>query len=111
VQSRTCDVPVDAKFWSLTTHTHRFAKRSSVQEGTDGIFQATDWTDPGAATWPTPPFFQFATGRMTTACTYDNPNGYTLRSGGSYQSEEQCVAVGYFFPATKPLQCRDGFPL
>lgn len=111
VQSRTCDVPPDAKFLSLTTHTHRFAKRSSVQEGTDVIFQTTDWTNPGAVTWPAPPFFSFTSGRMTTACTYDNPNGYTLRSGGSYQSEEQCVAVGYFFPATKPLQCRDGFPL
>ncbi len=31
--------------------------------------------------------------------------------GGSYQTDEQCVAVGYFFPATKPLQCRDGYPL
>jgi hypothetical protein len=61
-------------------------------------------------TWQ-PPFFGFATNRMTTACTYDNPNGYTLRSGGSYQTDEQCVAVGYFFPATRPLQCRDGYPL
>lgn len=111
VQSRTCDVPPDASFWSLTTHTHRFAKRSSVQEDTDVVFQTTDWANPGTVTWPTPPFRQFTSGRVTTTCTYDNPNGYTLRAGGSYQSEEQCVAVGYFFPATKPLQCRDGFPL
>jgi len=111
VESRTCDVPAGVQFWSLTTHTHRFAKHSSVQEGANVIFETTDWANPGAATWPTPPFFQFGTNRMTTSCTYDNPNGYTLRTGGSYQSEEQCVAIGYFFPATKPLQCRNGFPL
>jgi hypothetical protein len=111
IESRSCDVPAGAKFWSLTTHTHKYAKRSSVQENTDVIFATTDWTNPGATTWPTPPFFGFATNRMTTTCTYDNPNGFTVRTGGSYQSEEQCVAVGYFFPATKPLQCRDGFPL
>lgn len=111
VESRTCDVPAGAKFWSLTTHTHKFAKRASVQENTDVLVDTTDWTNPDAATWPAPPFFSFATNRMTTACTYDNPNGYTLRTGGSYQSEEQCVAVGYFFPATKPLMCRDGYPL
>lgn len=111
VASRTCDLPPGAKFWSLTTHTHRFAKRSSVQQGTDVLFQTTDWANPGATTWPTPPFFTFASNRVTTACTYDNPNGYTVRSGGSYQSEEQCVSVGYFFPATRPLQCRDGYPL
>src|SRR6185295_13808828 len=99
------------KFWSLTTHTHRFAKRSSVQENTNVLVDTIDWTNPDAATWPTPPFFTFATNRMTTSCTYDNPNGFTLRTGGSYQYDEQCVAVGYFFPATKPLMCRDGFPL
>ena len=110
VQSRPCDVPPGAKFWSLTTHTHRFAKRSAVQDGTEVLFETTDWANPVATTWQ-PPFFGFATNRMTTACTYDNPNGYTLRSGGSYQTDEQCVAVGYFFPATRPLQCRDGYPL
>ena len=111
VETKTCDVPAGAKFWSLTTHTHRFAKRSSVQESTNVLFETTDWTNPGATTFPTPPFFSFATNRMTTSCTYDNPNGFTLRTGGSYQYDEQCVAVGYFFPATKPLMCRDGFPL
>lgn len=111
VESRSCDVPPVVEFWSLTTHSHRFAKRSSVQDGTDVIFATTDWSNPGAATWPTPPFFAFATNRMTYGCTYDNPYGFTLRTGGSYQSEEQCVAVGYFFPASKPMQCRDGFPL
>jgi hypothetical protein len=111
VESRSCDVPAGAQFWSLTTHTHKFAKRSSVHENASLIFETTDWANPGAVTWPTPPFFSFATNRMTTTCTYDNPYGYTLRTGGSYQSEEQCVAVGYFFPATKPLQCRDGYPL
>ena len=39
-----------------------------------------------------------------------DPRFITLRRGGSYQYEEQCIAVGYFFPATKPMQCRDGFP-
>jgi hypothetical protein len=111
VQSRTCDVPPGAQFWSLTTHTHRFATGSFVQDGAQVLFAATDWTSPGSATWPGPPFPTFATNRMTTTCTYDNPNGFTVRSGGSYQTDEQCVAVGYFFPATKPLQCRDGFPL
>jgi hypothetical protein len=36
-------------------------------------------------------------------------DGLNVLTGESYQSDEQCVAVGYFFPATRPLWCWDGF--
>ena len=110
VQTNGCDVPPGAQFWRLTTHTHRYATASSVGDGTGKIFETLDWTHPGGVTWPTPPFRALDANRLTHGCTFDNPNGYTVRPGPSYLSEDECVAVGYFFPASKPLSCRDGYP-
>lgn len=111
VQSNTCDVPPGARFWRLTTHTHRFAKLSSVGDPAGKIFETTDWTHPAGMTWATPPYRALAGDELTHGCTFDNPNaGFTLRAGGSYQYDDECVAVGYFFPASRPMACRDGWP-
>ena len=110
VQTNACDVPPGSKFWRLTTHTHKFASVSSVADGPETIFETLDWTHPGGVTWPAPPFRSFASGKLTHGCTFDNPNGFIVRAGSSYQFEDECVAVGYFFPATQPLSCRDGYP-
>lgn len=32
----------------------------------------------------------------------------TITSGDSPTTDEQCMAIGYFFPATKSLVCIDG---
>ena len=56
------------------------------------------------------PFYQFASGRVTYACTYDNKGSNanrTVTSGSSAETDEMCMATGYYFPATKSLFCLD----
>lgn len=110
VQTNTCSVPPGSQFWRFTTHTHKFATVSSVGDGTGTIFETSDWTHPGGVTWTAPPFRSLGENKLTHRCSFDNPNGFTVRMGGSYQAEDECVAVGYFFPASQPVSCRDGFP-
>ena len=111
VVSGSCDVPAGAQIWQTSTHTHKFAVDSVVRDGANVLFEATDWTNPGAQTWPTPPFYEFSTDRLTYACTYDNPTNLTIRPGNSLQYEEQCVSVSFFFPGTQSHMCYNGFPL
>jgi hypothetical protein len=109
VETQACDVPAGAKFWRVSTHAHKQAVRTEVKDGPVIAFASTDWERPGAATYMTPPFFAFATTRLTYQCTYNNPTNRTITSGESTTTDEMCAAVGYFFPATKPLICIDGF--
>ena len=45
------------------------------------------------------------TRRLSYSCTYSNPTNRTIRSGDSVSTDEECVAVGYFFPATSSFVC------
>jgi hypothetical protein len=108
VESKMCNVPAGLQFWRLTMDAHKRAARLNVLDATNVLFESFDWSNPGAQTWPTPPFLTFASNRLTYACTYNNQTNRTITTGDSYQSDEQCVAVGYFFPATKPLWCQNG---
>jgi hypothetical protein len=111
VVSRSCAVPAGATFWRLTTLTHKHAVRAAINDGSDVVVETLDWAHPDTTTWPTAPFFGFASGQLRYSCTYDNPHTFTLRTGNSLQSEEQCMAVGYFFPATAGRWCYNGFSL
>ena len=104
----SCPVPAGIRFWRMSMHTHPRATRMNVADGATVLFESLDWEHPGARTWA-PPFLSFASGKLTYGCTYNNPYTFPLRTGGSYQSEEQCVAVGYFLPATQPRFCYDGY--
>lgn len=109
--SRACTVPVGSRFWHLSTHAHGRAVRTNVLDGLEVLFESLDWAHPGARIWPTPPFHTFASTKLTYGCTYDNPTTLTIRNGESEQSEEECIAVGYFFPSTRPEVCYNGFAL
>ncbi|HEV7731578.1 MAG TPA: hypothetical protein VGR62_05415 [Candidatus Binatia bacterium] len=109
VESRTCNVPADAKFWWLSTHTHRHATGAGVYDGPDVVLSQTDWANPSVLYRQAPPYQTFHSNTLHWSCAYDNPHGYTIRTGDSQQSDEQCVTMGYFFPATKPLLCYDGY--
>jgi hypothetical protein len=109
VESETCDVPVGAKFWRLSMHTHKQAVHTAVKDGATPVFESTDWENPGAATFAGPSFYSFATGELTYECTYDNPGINTIQTGNNAATAEQCIAVGYFFPATKSLFCYNDF--
>jgi len=112
VESMTCNVPANTKFWSMSTHAHKQAVKTTVKDGTAAstaiAFTSTDWEHPGATTWMTSPFYSFASSKLTYECIYDNTGsnaGDTVVSGPSALTNEMCMATGYYFPATKPLVC------
>ncbi len=105
--SATCAVPTQ-KFWTISTHDHKQGIHTDVMDGASVVFQSTDWEHPGAQLWNTSPFYTFSGGKLTWECTYDNTgsnSSITVVSGPSAQTNEMCMAVGYFFPATGPKFC------
>lgn len=109
VETKSCAVPPDAQFWSLTTLAHKRATSTRILDGTSPLVESPDWSHPVIATTDEPPFVTFASRKLTYACRFDNPLSRTVRRGDSYQTDEECLAVGYFFPATRPLACADGY--
>jgi hypothetical protein len=112
VESMTCNVPAGIQFWTMSTHAHKQAIKTTVKDGTAVAFTSQDWEHPGAATWLTAPFFTFASGKLTYECVYNNTGtnaSRTITAGSSAETNEMCMAVGYFFPATKPLFCFNTF--
>ena len=71
-------------------------------------FASSDWEHPGAKTWMSTPFYSFASGKLTYECTYNNTTNRTILTGDSAQTDEMCMAVGYFFPADNAKWCFDG---
>ena len=72
------------------------------------VFDSTDWEHPGAKNWNATPFYTFTANKLTWTCTYNNngettPNNtITIVAGQSAQTNEMCMATGYFFPSTGP---------
>ena len=78
------------------------------------VFMSTNWEDPGAMTWSAAPFYTFTSGTMTYECTYNNTGSNmnaTIHSGPSYQTDEICMGIGYYFPSTGPRFCFDSTSL
>lgn len=109
VETKSCTVPPDAQFWSLTTLTHSRAVNARILDGTSVLVDSPDWSRPVIETVEKPPFVNFASNKLTYACRFDNPTNRTIWRGESYQTDEECLAVGYYFPATRPFGCSNGF--
>jgi len=109
LEAQTCGVPTTSKFWMVTTHAHKQARFTRVRDGMpmvgDEVFASTDWEHPGAKRWDAAPFFTFDSGKLTYECEYRNTTNRTIEDGDSAQSDEMCMASGYFFPATRPVFC------
>ena len=101
----TCSVPTNATFWTVSTHSHKHSVKTQIDDASTMVFQATDWEHPGAKSWMTTPFYTFASGKLTYTCWYDNMSGGTIVDGPSAQTNEMCMATGYFFPATSAKFC------
>lgn len=102
---QTCQVPSASKFWWLSTRTHHFAVLSKIRNAGADVVVSTDWEHPTVLLPPPPAFFQFSPSGMTYQCVYDNPGSSTIQSGESESSNEACIGIGYFFPATRPAVC------
>jgi hypothetical protein len=111
IESQTCAVPQGAQFWRMSTHAHKQAVRTAVLDGPALVFESMNWEQPGAQEWPAAPFFTFASGALTWECTYNNPTTRTIRAGDSAATDEQCMAIGQFFPACFPTLCFNSFRL
>ncbi|TMQ05868.1 MAG: hypothetical protein E6J91_39495 [Deltaproteobacteria bacterium] len=104
--SGTCPVPNDTttgkspRFYVMTTHTHKQGVHSFIKDGPSTVFDTTSWEHPGAATWDAAPFYSFTSGTLFYQCEYSNPNNYRIQTGDSAATDEMCMAVGYYFPAT-----------
>jgi len=102
----SCAVPGGVKFWWFSTHTHRFATEAKLSNGATALVDTTNFEDPAIATYSAAPFYVFGSGdQLTYSCSYLNNTASTLTAGDSYDVDENCVGIGYFFPATGPLLC------
>jgi hypothetical protein len=108
VETKSCDTP-DALFWRLSTFTHKQAIATEIRDGTTVLFESNDWEDPGAEERLMEPFLDFSSGKLTWECRYANPSTRTITAGDSFQLDEQCIAIGYFFPAEASKLCFNGF--
>jgi len=106
-ETRTCAAPAGVEFWFLSTHTHQFATSASVRDGVIPLVQSADWENPEILVFSSPGFYTFSPSGLTYECVYNNPTGSPIVSGNSPISDENCVGIGYFFPATRPLLCID----
>lgn len=106
-ETKSCAAPAGVEFWFLTTHTHKHATSAVVRDGVAPLVQSANWENPGILLFSSPGFYTFSSSGLTYECVYINPTGSPIVSGNSPISEENCVGIGYFFPATRPLLCID----
>ncbi|MCX5742862.1 MAG: hypothetical protein NT062_10240, partial [Proteobacteria bacterium] len=107
---QSCTVPTTSKFWTMSTHVHHRGTKTEVKDAAAMKFSSTNWEHPGAAAW-NPGFNTFASGKLTYTCSYHNELTTNVQDGNSAVDNEMCMAVGYFFPATKPTICYSGVVL
>lgn len=101
-----CDVPTAVKFWWFSTHTHRYAISATLSNGATTLLTSSNWEAPVIQTYAAPAFYVFTPGqKLTYQCAYDNNTGRTITAGDDYVNDENCVGVGYFFPADAPRIC------
>lgn len=100
--SGSCSVLEGSKrlnFYLLSTHSHKQSVHTYIRDGTTVVFESTSWEHPGERTWPSAPFFSFASDKLSYQCDYLNPTNRTITTGDSAELEEMCLAIGYYFPA------------
>ncbi|HEY4241129.1 MAG TPA: hypothetical protein VGM88_15005 [Kofleriaceae bacterium] len=100
----SCDVPGDVQFFTLSTHAHQHATETKVGDGDTVLFDSTDWAHPGSMDWASP-YYTFTSGKLDYQCDYYNSTTADVTTGPSAQTDEMCMAIGYFFPATAPIKC------
>jgi len=99
----TCRVKPGISFFALSTHAHRRAVATTVLDADSIIFESDDWEHPGSKRWDEPGY-SFA-GNLTYRCDYVNDSASPVVTGPSANTNEMCMAVGYFYPAQRPVFC------
>jgi hypothetical protein len=103
--SGTCAAPVGSHFFAMTTHTHGRGVDTNVgyvtPTGTTNLVHTTDWEHPDVALWSQPDFLTVGKGdSFTYSCAYANTSSSVIRVGDTAATNEMCMAIGYYFPAS-----------
>jgi hypothetical protein len=105
--SGDCTPPPGAKYFVMQTHTHKHAtvavinrKLANGQMGEE-LVHTTNWDNPEIRVWHDAPFLTFEAGeKFHYSCTFQNDTNASIRVGVSADTNEMCMAEGYFFPAS-----------
>jgi hypothetical protein len=103
--SGTCTAPAGANFFVMTSHTHKRATLTEVNYVTGGqttnLVHTTDWEHPDVAVWNGPGFLTVQPGdSFTYSCSYANTGTAAVTVGETAASNEMCMAIAYYFPAS-----------
>jgi hypothetical protein len=104
----SCEVPADASFFLLSTHSHRFTTSARVRDGAAVVIETNDWEHPAVGVWSTEPY-RFGSGSLRYECEYHNPTPNEIKVGDSAETDEMCMAIGYYYPAEGTTACLDDF--
>ena len=109
--SGTCSAPTGSNFFVMTTHTHKHATAAEVNYVSGGvttnIVNTTDWEHPDVGVWTAPNFLTVKDGdSFTYSCSYSNPGSTAVTVGETAASNEMCMAIGYYFPASTTARCQ-----
>ncbi len=104
--SRSCAAPANSRFWAFTTRTHKLGVLARVRRGAQDLVVSDDWEAPRTTRLAAPNVVEFTAGAMYTyECIFSNPNPFTVSFGESEDSDEQCIGVGMYYPAARPVIC------
>lgn len=110
--SGDCTPGNGAKFFYMLTHTHRRGKLATISRtlasGMMGetIVKSTDWEVPEEKKWLTDPYETFKQGeKIHYECDYMNDLDTLVTAGPSAQTNEMCMAIMYYFPASAGGSC------
>jgi hypothetical protein len=98
----SCPAPAGAKFWQLSSHTHKQGVEVKISDGATMSYDTMNWEHPDVKQWQTAPFYTFSSNMVSWACSYVNGGSTTIQEGQSAATNEMCMATGYYFPATGP---------
>jgi hypothetical protein len=108
-----CTPGAGANFFMASTHTHRRGILATINrvlaDGTMGeeLVHTTDWEKPDLRSYQAAPFLTFKTGeKFHYSCSYQNDRNLPTTVGNSADTNEMCMAVTYFFPASATGSCK-----
>lgn len=108
--SGRCKLPAGGKFFSLSTHSHRYTTSADVSLWQGGkmmqeLVSTNDWEHPTIRRWEDPFLTAQAGQELQYSCAYKNTTDQVIKVGESASEDEMCMAIGYYFPATKNTFC------
>jgi len=99
-----CAPPAGSKFFAYTTHSHKYTTSVKVNYVSGGqtmaIADTTDYESPDVALWNGPFLTTKSGDQFTYSCSYANTTASPVTVGETAATNEMCMSIGYFFPAT-----------